>query len=349
MNGPLHMLGASHHTAPIEIREKIAIAPERTDELYKRLKTIAGVEELAVLNTCNRVEIYTVTSRPESRDRLESCFCEFHGFDRETFSRHSSWLEDEEVVRHLFEVSSGIDSLVVGETEILGQVKASYARAREAASLGPVLNRVFQKSFQAAKWTRTHTGIGRGQVSVGSVAVDLAQKIFGELERCHILVLGAGEIAERTINNLKSRGARSITVSNRTFERAGELARKLVGCALPFEQIHRALVDYDIVIGSTAATDPLFSRQEAEEVMRRRPLRPLFLIDLAVPRDFDAAIADMHSVFLYNIDDLSELADSNRTARQAEIERCREVLESKARHLWKNLRLPRESPVRDRV
>ncbi len=347
MSGPLHMLGASHRTAPIEVREKLAIGPDQTADVYQGLKKIDGLNEFVVLNTCNRIEIYTVAEHPEVRRRLETYLCDFHSCDSETLRKFSTWRENEDAVRHLFEVSSGIDSLVVGEAEILGQVKDSYARARENASLGPILNRVFQKSFQAAKWTRTHTGIGRGQVSVGSVAVDLAQKIFGDLARCRILVLGAGEIAERTLVNLKSRGAHSITVANRTFERAGDLARKMEGCALPFEQIHRALVEYDIVIGSTAATEPLFSRAEAGQVIHNRPLRPLLLIDLAVPRDFDSAITEIDNVFLYNIDDLSELADANRASRETEIARCREVLQAKARHLWKHLRLPDPSRTED--
>lgn len=340
MTGPLHMLGASHRTAPIEIREKLAVPAERTPDVYEELQRINGLHEFAVINTCNRMEVYLVSAEPEARRRIESFLCDFHGLPLETLSNHSVWRENVDAVRHLFEVASGIDSLVVGEAEILGQVKESYARAREHASLGPVLNRIFQKSFQAAKWTRTHTAIGRGQVSVGSVAVDLARKIFGDLRPCHILVLGAGEIAEKTLLNLKSRGARNIAVSNRTFARAGDLARKLEGVALPFEQIHSALNSYDIVIGSTSATTPLFRHREVETVMEQRPLRPLFLIDMAVPRDFDASLSGLENVFLYNIDDLSELAQANRTAREAEIVRCREALDVKARHLWKHLLLP---------
>ncbi len=345
MTGPLHMLGASHRTAPIEIREKLAVPAERTSEVYEGLRRIDNLSEFAVINTCNRVEVYLVTADPQARQRIESFFRDFHGLPADTLSGHTVWRENVGAVRHLFEVASGIDSLVVGEAEILGQVKESYARAREHASLGPILNRIFQKSFQTAKWTRTHTAIGRGQVSVGTVAVDLARKIFGDLRRCRILVLGAGEIAERTLINLKNRGARNIAVSNRTFERAGDLARKLEGVALPFEQIHSALGDYDIVIGSTAATTPLFGKREVETLMANRPLRPLFLIDLAVPRDFDGSLTELDSVFLYNIDDLSELAQANRTAREAEIDHCREVIDAKARHLWKHLRLP--APTRD--
>ncbi len=339
MTGPLHMLGASHRTAPVEIREKIAVSPERTATLYEGLRNIRGLNEFAVLNTCNRVEIYAVAPEPEVREKVLDFVSDFHRFDRETLLKYSAWKENEDAVSHLFEVASGVDSLVVGEAEILGQVKESYEEARRHACMGPVLNRLFQKSFQAAKWTRTHTGIGRGQVSVGSVAVDLAGKIFGDLERCRILVLGAGEIAERTIVNLKNRGARSVTLSNRTFERAGELAGKLEGTVLRFEQFKRALGDFDIVIGSTAASAPVITRKEAEEIMHHRPLQPIFLIDLAVPRDFDPEIAQVDNIFLYNIDDLSQIADANRSAREGEIRHCREVLERKARHVWKHLRL----------
>ncbi|MEX2382033.1 MAG: glutamyl-tRNA reductase [Opitutales bacterium] len=337
-HGPLFLLGANHRTAPIEIREKLSVSPEKLKWIYDGLRQLPGFNEFLVLSTCNRVEIYSVGIHAGTIESLQEFFCDFNRFDPELFSRYSVRMHNQEAVRHLFEVSTGIDSLVVGEAEILGQVKSSYATAQENGAMGPLLNKVVQKSFQAAKWVRTHTAIGEGQISVGTVAVDLALKIFGNLKSCRILVLGAGEIAEKTIVALKNRGAESVTVSNRTLSRAEEIALRFDGSILPFEVLEENLADFDIVIGSTASEAPILGDKELRKIMKRRPLRPLFLIDLAVPRDFDAQAGEVESVFLYNIDDLSELAERNLDARKAETERCRLLLQERADYLWKTLK-----------
>jgi len=327
-------LGASHHTAPIEVRERFAVAPEKVTELYRRLKELPGVREAAVLSTCNRTELYAVVEDEHQRRAVLDSFCSLQALDPEALSRYGFERCNKEAVEHLFHVASGLDSLVVGEAEILGQVKNAYTKAYEEGASGPLLNRLFQKSFQAAKWVRTHTAIGRGQVSVGTVAVDFALKIFGDLRGCRILVVGAGEISERTINALKSRGAITLTICNRTDQKAMDLAKEFGGSALPYQQFGAALFQYDIIICSTSSPVPVLTRPILLEAMKKRSYQPLFLIDLALPRDIDASVADIENVFLYNIDDLSQIAEENLAQRRSQMEHCQKILSQRANDFW---------------
>lgn len=335
--GSLINFGASHHTTPIEVREHFAIAPERMAEFYQHLRSVSAVEELTVLSTCNRTEIYAVVQDQQAIQALGHSFCNLQSLAPYDLARYGYDWRDRNAVQHLFGVASGLDSLVVGETEILGQVKTAYEIAGEHQALGPVLNRLFQRSFQAAKWIRTNTQIGRGQVSVGTVAVDLALKIFGNLKDSRILVVGAGEISERTITALKSRGARLITVCNRTDQRAMELAKLYGGSALPFDQFSSSISQFDIIICSTSSPTPVLTREMMGDAMKSRSYNPLFLIDLALPRDVDPNLAEMENIYLYNIDDLSQIAAENLAFRQAEMDRCREVLASRAEDFWRNV------------
>jgi len=226
---------------------------------------------------------------------------------------------------------------MLGETEILGQVKEAYAAAQTRHSVGPVLNRVFQKTFQYAKHVRTHTAIAEGQISVANVAVDLATKIFGALADAQILLLGAGEIGDKTAKAFQSRGARSLTVASRRLERATELANALGAVAIPFEQWPTRLADFDIVVCSTAAPETVVKLTDIRAAMKKRPARPLFLIDLALPRDVDPTAADEGNIFLYNLDDLAKIAEENLAARTAEVKRAREILTEKANLLWSQI------------
>jgi glutamyl-tRNA reductase len=216
-------------------------------------------------------------------------------------------------------------------------VKDAYADAQKRATVGAALNRLFQKTFQAAKHVRTHTAIGQGQVSIATVAVDLAQKIFGDLERTQILVLGAGDVGEKTVTAFKSRGAAHLTVANRTLATAQALAESLDGQAIPFEEVSAQLGRFDIVVCSTAAPTHVLDTAMIGAAIRKRPARPLFLIDLALPRDVEATSAKLSNVFLYNLDDLAKIADENLALRQAEIARCRAILSEKAEALWKQV------------
>ncbi|MGA2446701.1 MAG: glutamyl-tRNA reductase [Opitutaceae bacterium] len=333
----LFLLGASHQTAPLELREKLALAGDKLAALHGELQSLAGLSEFAVLNTCNRVEIYGVAAQAEAVARLQAALCALNQMDATVFEQIRIELHDRPAIQHLLEVAAGIDSQMVGETEILGQVKDAYAAAQTRGTTGPVLNRVFQKTFQAAKHVRTHTAIGEGQISVASVAVDLAVKIFGDLRRCRVLVLGAGEIGEKTARAFKSREVGEMAVTSRRLQRAEDLARAFATRAIPFERVAETLPDFDIAVCSTAAPQAVVTRAMAASAMRRRAVRPLFLIDLAMPRNIDPGVADLPNVFLYNLDDLAKIAEENLALRQAETERVRALLAEKAEALWRQV------------
>lgn len=338
MSSPvLFLLGASHHKAPLDLREKLALSPERLPEFHASASRLPGVRELAVLNTCNRVEFYGAADSPESVARLRETFCAFQGFSAEAFSAVSHQAAGLSAIEHLLTVASGLDSQMLGETEILGQVKGAYAEAQARGTAGPVLNRVFQKTFQHAKYVRTHTAITEGQISVANVAVDLALKIFGDLATTRILLLGAGDIGEKTAKAFQSRGAASLTVASRTLGRAMELATALNATALPWEHVSSHLGEYSVVVGSTSAPDVVVTLADATVAIKKRPAEPLFFIDLALPRDIDPAVANLDNVFLYNLDDLAKIADENLAARAAEVVHARKIVSEKSAALWKQI------------
>jgi len=326
----LLLLGASHHTAPLAVRERLALGPEKHAALAAALRAEADVGEFCILGTCNRVEIYAVAADPAAAARLAAAFCRIQEIEPATFAPHAIERRGAAAIAHLYAVAAGLDSQMVGETEILGQVKAAYAAAQSAGHVGPVLNRVFQKAFQSAKLVRSETAIGEGQVSVATVAVSLAERIFGRLHDSRVLVVGAGDIAEKTAKALRSRDAGTLAFANRTAARAEELAREFAGEPLAFAQLGAALARFDIVVSSTSAPDPVLTLPMIAAAMRARASRPLFLIDLALPRDIAPAATDLPNVFLYNLDDLARLAEENIAHRRAEITRARALLETRA-------------------
>jgi glutamyl-tRNA reductase len=331
------VLGATHHTAPLAVRERLSLDTGATDALRSELAGIAGLREFTMLSTCNRVEFYGVASAPAAAAEVQARFCARQRFAPAEFERFRLSLSGFDAVRHLLEVTAGLDSQMLGETEIFGQVKEAYGAAQAHGHTGPVLNRVFQKAFQAAKHVRTDTAISEGQVSVANVAVELALNIFGDLAKTRILLLGAGEIGEKTARAFQSRGAGSLSVASRRLERAMELAESLGAFALPFWLMPVKLDEFDIVVCATSAPDTVVSLAAAQAAMRKRPARPLFFIDLALPRDVDAAAAKLQNVFLYNLDDLAKIADENRAAREAEIGKCRALLATRAEALWRHI------------
>jgi len=331
----LFVVGASHHRAPVEVRERLALVS--AEALAADLGAVGGLREFAVLDTCNRVEIYGVGAGAEVADAVQAAYCARQGFDPAEFLRIRHRIAGRDAALHLFEVASGIDSQLVGENEIFGQVKEAYAAAQARGSTGAVLNKVFQKAFQAAKHVRTHTGIAAGRVSVANVAVDLAASIFGDLAGARVLVLGTGEIGEGTARAFVSRGATDLAVAGRRSERAAEIAGALGAGTVEFEARDRHLADSDIVVCSTSAPGAVLAASAVAAAMRRRPARPLLLIDMAVPRDVEPAAADLQNVFLYNLDDLARIAERNRSAREAEIARCRAMLAERADGLWRHL------------
>jgi glutamyl-tRNA reductase len=310
----LFCVGLSHHTANVETRERFAGQAET-----QRILCNAGCAEALLLATCNRVEVYGASEKRVSTDEIACCLAREIEKDAHQYAPAFYRYEDEKCVQHLFRVASGLDSMVVGESEILGQAKKAYEAARLSHTAGPYLHRLFQRAFRVAKYVRTHTDITRGLVSVGSVAVDLAQRIFGQLSDCKVLVLGAGETSERTARALASRGVKDLRVSNRSSDRAQELARLVGGQAIPFDQWPEQFREIDILITSTSSENPLLTSENLAPVLRNRIDRPLFIIDIAVPRDVDPRVNEMDGVYLYDIDSLQSVADQSLALRRQQI------------------------------
>jgi glutamyl-tRNA reductase len=336
-HGELFLVGATHRTAPLGLRERLALTVENEALLAAELRGIAGLEEFVILNTCNRVEIYGVGSNPHQRQRVIEAFCRRQGFAPLEFARVSLDLTGPVVVQHLLEVASGLDSQMIGENEIFGQVKKAFLAAQTRESAGPVLNRIFQKTFQAAKHVRTHTAITAGLVSIPNVAVELALRIFGNLAGTRVLLLGAGEMGLKSGRAFRSRGPGALVVASRRLERAQEAATELGATAVAFDAALADLGSFDVVVCSTSAPSAVISPAQAAAAMRQRQGRPVFFIDLAMPRDVDGAVGALKDVFVYNLDDLAKIAGENREARQAEVIRCRAILQDKAHALWAQL------------
>src|SRR5256886_9946868 len=312
----LFCVGLSHHTANVQTRERFAgsAGAERT------LRT-AGCAEALVLATCNRVEVYGASEKRVSTDEIAQSLLQN---SEVSDGGHTSALpfyryEAEKCVQHLFRVASGLDSMVVGETEILGQTKKAYQSARASGAVGPCLHRLFQRAFRVAKQVRTRTEITRGSVPVGSVAVDLAQRIFGQLGNCKVLVLGAGETSERTARALVSRGVTDLRVSNRSSDRAEELARLVGGQAVRFDEWPSQCREIDILITSTSSETALLTPESLAPMLRNRVDRPLFIIDIAVPRNVEPSINEMHGVYLYDIDSLQSVAEQSLALRRQQM------------------------------
>lgn len=322
--------GLSHATAPVELRERVAVAAREVPEAVHQLTALEGVREAVVISTCNRMEIYAAADSPAGVPQVDSWLRERFGIpDTTSFFRHAR----EEAARHLFSVVSGLDSMVLGETEIFGQVKAAYAAAQQAGGTSRVLNKLFQHSFRVGKMVRNTTDIQRGSTSVGSVAVELAEKIFGDLKESRVMLLGAGEMSRRCAQSLQSRGARGIVVSNRSHDRAIELAAEMSGHAIHFEEWPAEAAEVDVIISSTAAPHTVIHPEQIVPAMRRRRGRPLFIIDIAVPRDVEPEVNDIEGVYLYDIDALEAIAGETRARREQEIARCLQIIDAQVKAL----------------
>ncbi len=330
----LFVLGASHHTAPLAVREKLAFDDARAATLAGRLQSLPGVQEFTLLNTCNRVELYGVARSAETLAALRAMLAETTGCAPAELEGVLHLRRNHDAVAHLFAVASSLDSQIIGEAEILGQVKAAYDAALAKQWTGPVLNRVFQKTFQAAKYIRTHTAIGAGQISIATVAVDLAGRIFGELDASKVLVVGAGDIGLKTAQAFQSRGAAAITVASRTLSKAEETAAQAGGWAASLAELPDLVAGADIIASSTSAPGFVLTAELVAAAMKRRPARPLFLIDLALPRDVDPAAASLANVFLYNLDDLATIAEENLAQREAEAAKGRAIVAERTAALW---------------
>ena len=319
--------GLTFDEVPVELREKVAFRDAQLPDALREIKRMLGLREAVLVSTCNRVEYFGATTDPEQAAHAWPEFLRHFHSVTDNFAALSFQMRDIACVEHLYAVASGLKSMVVGETEVFGQLKDAYDIAHSHQQTGKWLNRLFQSSFAAAKSVRTRTGITRGHVSVGSVSVELAEKIFGDLAKCRVMVIGAGDTGERTARSLQRHGVPTILVANRTFDRAQELAAELGGEAVRWEDWEGHAIDADIMISSTSAPHYMLTREKLETLLPRRGRRPLFLIDLAVPRDFEPSINLLDDVYLYDIDDLQSIAHSHLRERQTEIARSLEILQ----------------------
>jgi glutamyl-tRNA reductase len=321
------LIGVNHRTAPVEIRERISFPEEELDRYLKELKDLPGLSEGLILSTCNRVEICAATSDPDKGVKEIKGFLALqHHLPLSEFEDVLYVLQGEEVVRHVFRVAASLDSMVVGEPQILGQIKGAYKAAHATKATGTLLNQLFHKAFSAAKRVRTETSIGNRAVSVSFVAVELAKRIFAHLEGREVLIIGAGEMCELAAQHLVRAGVKKVLVTNRTWERAVGLAERFQGDAIPFAELPLALVRADIVISSTDSPDFVVKREAVSEIIKKRKNSPLFFIDIAVPRDIDPQVNTIDNVYLYNIDDLQEVAETNIKDRQQEAYRAEAIV-----------------------
>ena len=321
-------MGASHRTAPVELRERLDFCSRGLDVAVRALVERQSTAEAVVVSTCNRAELYVACKDPShTAADLLGFFSEFHQLRSDELRPHLYSHVDHDAARHLFRVSSGLDSLVVGEPQILGQIKEAYGVATTVESAGPLLNKLFHWAFGVGKRVRSETALAEGAVSVSFAAVSLAKKIFGNLSGRRVLVIGAGEMGKLTAVHLRAQGVASIVITSRTLGHAQEIADEVGGTVTPWDAVPQALLDADIVITCTGASRPILSKAQVKAAMPASRMRPLFLIDIAVPRDVDPHAAEIEQVFLYNIDDLQAIVRENLQKRGAEVGRAEQIVE----------------------
>ena len=330
------LVGLNHRTAPVEVRERVAFANGRLEPALRDLVALPGVLEAVIVSTCNRVEVIACGGDVETMGgALPAFLAREHGLDEPVLTGHLYTHADREAVRHLFRVAASLDSMVVGEPQILGQLKEHYALAASVGASGRVLHRCFHKSFSVAKRVRTETGIAEKAVSVGSAAVELARGIFDRLEDKAAMLIGAGAMGELTARQLLAQGVGSVLVVNRTYERAMDVARELGGMPVPFERLARYLPLADLVIGTASGDEFLLTPALVEEAMRERRRRPMLFVDLAVPRGFDPGVNAVDDVYLFDIDDLEGVIADNKGARAREAVRAETIIDAEVDAFWR--------------
>ncbi|MCM2355265.1 MAG: glutamyl-tRNA reductase [Arenimonas sp.] len=328
---PLLALGLNHQTAPLALRERVALDAGQLPAALAGLGAVPGVEEAAVLSTCNRTEVYAQVA--EGREgAVADWLAQHHGLAPEALGDYLYEHRDEDAVRHLFRVATGLDSLVLGEPQILGQVKEAWQAARSQQRLRTPLDRLFQQSFQVAKRVRTDTRIGAHPVSVAYAAVRLARQVFSELDRATVLLVGAGDTIELAARHLVDAKAKRLLVANRTLEHAQTLASRHGGYALPLSELERHLPEADIVITATASREPVLRRAAVQSALKTRKHRPIFMLDLAVPRDIEASVAELPDVYLYTVDDLEQVIEENRASRREAAEQAQAIIDLQVEH-----------------
>jgi glutamyl-tRNA reductase len=321
-------VGLNHRTAPLELRERVAFTPAQGDAAVKKFRAAFPHAELVILSTCNRVELYLARplSGEPSLESLAQFVAEFHGIDAGSLREHLYHREDRAMIEHLFTVASSLDSMVVGETQILSQVKHAYHHGCDSGGVSKVLHGLFQRALAAAKDVHEKTQLSAGHLSIASVAVDLAASVFERFDDKTVLCVGAGKMASLMLRHMQELKPRKILVTNRSPERAADVARQFSAEARPFEQLDALLTEADILLTGTGATEPIITEARFKALLKARRYRPVVMVDVAVPRDIEAAVAKLNNVYLYNIDDLQEVAAGNRGKRDQEIAAARALL-----------------------
>ncbi len=332
----LVLVGINHRTAPVEVRERLNIQESRLAAALDGLIHRDGIQEALILSTCNRVEV-AISAREgvEADPIIRSFLAEYHHYDPNAHERYLYWHRQEEVVRHLFQVASSLDSLILGEPQVLGQMKEAYATARRVGALNGTLNEVVNQALAVARRVRRETAIGSTAISVSYAAVELAKKIFGNLDGKTIFVIGAGKMSELAAKHLLSSGASAIFVANRTYERAEELAKAFHGTAIRFEELFDHIDKADVVISSTGSPHFVVRKEQAERMLAARKNRPMFFVDIAVPRDIDPAVNELDNAYVYDIDDLDQVVDANKKQRQREAVFAEQIIEEEVQRLHK--------------
>lgn len=322
------VIGLNHDTAPVEVRERLSFPGDQDGSVTRQVADLQGIDEAMIVSTCNRAEVICLCEHPdEAREKVVQAIGRIHEVETAPFREFLYIKQGPEAVQHVFRVASSLDSMVVGEAQILGQTKEAYRRATSVNATGPILNRLMHRAFFTAKRIRTETGVGLAAVSMAYVAVELARKILGQLKDKVVLLIGAGEMAELAAKHLKTHAEKPIVVVNRTYENACELARKLRGQAFPMDRLEEGLTGADVVITSTGSCEPLLTAGQMKQVMRNRRFRPIFLIDIAIPRDIEPRVNDIDGVYLYNIDDLQTVVQENLGERKQEALRGEAIVE----------------------
>ena len=329
--------GINHKTAPVDIREKVAFTPEKIRDALLDLVGRESINEAVILSTCNRTELYCGLDYP-ANDAILEWLSEYHQLPLETISPYIYAYSDSDAVSHILKVASGLDSMVLGEPQILGQIKEAYVAANQAGALGTQLNRLFQHTFAVAKQVRTDTAIGASPVSVAFAAVSLAKQIFSDLSEHTVMLIGAGETIELVARHLVENNVQRIIVANRTVERANELAKNFDAQAIALKHIPQRLQEADIVISSTASPLPIIGKGMMENITRQRKHRPMFMVDIAVPRDIEPEVAELDDIYLYTVDDLQEVIEENRKSRQEAAMQAEEIISTQVDHFMGWLR-----------
>lgn len=339
------LTGLSYKTAPVEVRERLAFADGVLPEALDQMRACPGVEEVVILSTCNRVEIAISTNGDVAAQQILEFFASNRGLDAGWLEPFLYSFEDREAIRHLFRVAASLDSMVLGEPQILGQLKAAYAAAKDRGAVNGFLDAVLTRAFTVAKRVRSETEIGRSAVSVSYAAIELAKQIFGDLRSKTILLIGAGKMSELAARHLHRAGCARILVTNRTRSRAEEMAALVEGQVVDYEAYPARLPEMDIVITSSGAREYLLSKEDMRQVLKKRQNRPVFLIDIAVPRNIDPAVDELENIYLYDIDDLGREVESNRKARQKEAEQAEQIIEEEIERLFAKMRAREVAPV----